>query len=299
MTEPRALSFMYNGAPIGFRCREVDYASGVWDVYWYEKNLQGDIVAVYSATGTKLISYEYDAWGNFTTTYHYTGSSTANYNKFTYRGYYYDTDLKMYYLQSRYYDPATCRFISPDDTSYLGANGDLVSFNLYAYCSNDPVNNIDPSGKSIISIATVIIVLLAIVVTAKAIEKGIENEEQIVLDLSLTSSGYKCGVSLLLDFEGENVELYPHIGKYKGYSNGFTYSVGKVGNYDGPNSYKGLFLFSGGGFLLGYDGCFSPLNPIDGAFANSVTFSTSPSIYYGADYYFPAISFNYEEWRFN
>ena len=141
------------GAPIGFKYRGVNYASDVWDVYWYEKNLQGDVVAVYSATGTKLISYEYDAWGNFTTTYHNNGSSSvAKYNKYTYRGYYYDPDLKMYYLQSRYYDPAICRFISPDDTSYLGANGDLVSFNLYAYCSNDPVNFTDPTGHSILTV---------------------------------------------------------------------------------------------------------------------------------------------------
>ena len=53
----------------------------------------------------------------------------------------------MYYLQSRYYDPAICRFISPDDISYLGANGDLTSYNLYAYCSNNPVNYTDPTGE--------------------------------------------------------------------------------------------------------------------------------------------------------
>ena len=62
----------------------------------------------------------------------------------------------MYYLQSRYYDPNTCRFISPDSVSYLGANGDLTSYNLYAYCSNNPVSFVDPSGHAIESIWDII-----------------------------------------------------------------------------------------------------------------------------------------------
>ena len=52
-------------------------ASGVWDIYWYEKNLFGDIVAVYDHSGTKLITYTYDAWGNFITEYYNNGASTT------------------------------------------------------------------------------------------------------------------------------------------------------------------------------------------------------------------------------
>ena len=120
----------------------------MFECYWYEKNLQGDVVAVYNSQGTKLASYRYTAYGDVYTTYYNGGSSTgAAKNPFKYRGYYYDSDLQLYYLRSRYYDPRTCRFISPDDVSYLGANGDLLSYNLYAYCSNDPVNYVDPSGR--------------------------------------------------------------------------------------------------------------------------------------------------------
>ncbi|MBQ4072058.1 MAG: RHS repeat-associated core domain-containing protein, partial [Clostridia bacterium] len=72
-------------------------------------------------------------------------------NSILYRGYYFDRDLGLYYLISRYYDPNTGRFISPDDLSYLGANGDLSSYNLYAYCSNNPIMYVDPTGHSIIS----------------------------------------------------------------------------------------------------------------------------------------------------
>jgi hypothetical protein len=55
----------------------------------------------------------------------------------------------MYYLQTRYYDANICRFINADSVSFLGANGDLNSYNLYAYCSNDPVNYTDPTGHAI------------------------------------------------------------------------------------------------------------------------------------------------------
>ena len=53
----------------------------------------------------------------------------------------------FYYLQSRYYDPELGRFINADDTAYLGADGTLLSNNLFAYCGNNPVNKIDKTGN--------------------------------------------------------------------------------------------------------------------------------------------------------
>ncbi len=139
--------FLYDayGSVIGMQYRNSTYDSGEWDTYYYEKNLQGDVIAVYSSSGTKVISYRYNAWGlcSYTST-----TSTARYNPFRYRSYYYDTDLQMYYLATRYYEPNTCRFITMDDPYYLGANGDLVSYNLFAYCSNNPVMYVDPTGHS-------------------------------------------------------------------------------------------------------------------------------------------------------
>ena len=155
-----------SGSPIGMQYRQNTDAAGVFECYWYEKNLQGDVVAVYNSQGTKLASYRYTAYGDVYTTYYNGGSSTgAAKNPFKYRGYYYDSDLQLYYLRSRYYDPRTCRFISPDDISYLGANGDLLSYNLYAYCSNDPVNYVDPSGH-FVELAAVAISATAIAALA-------------------------------------------------------------------------------------------------------------------------------------
>ena len=61
-------------------------AEGTFYTYLFEKNLQGDIIAVYNTSGTKLISYYYDAWGNFVkTTHNISGTNVgAQYNPFTY-----------------------------------------------------------------------------------------------------------------------------------------------------------------------------------------------------------------------
>ena len=67
-------------------------------------------------------------------------------NPFRYRGYYWDSETGFYYLQSRYYDPAIGRFINADDVDYLGAGSNLTSYNLFAYCGNNPVMGYDPTG---------------------------------------------------------------------------------------------------------------------------------------------------------
>ena len=125
--------------------------SGTATQYFFGKNAQGDVICIYDANGTTVARYYYDAWGACTIAYDNTSIGIANINPIRYRSYYYDTETGWYYLQSRYYDPAVGRFISPDDPSLLGANGDLLSYNLYAYCSNNPVNYSDPSGCLAIS----------------------------------------------------------------------------------------------------------------------------------------------------
>ena len=158
-TDTTIVVYIYdaNGSPIGFKYRDNTYASDAWDVYWYGKNLQGDIVSIYNSTGAKLVSYTYTAWGTTTKAYSNNGANTtAVHNNLTYRGYYYDSDLGMYYLQSRYYDPNVCRFINADECAYLGISKDFASYNLYAYCGNNPITRYDPNGKFWFTVAIIL-----------------------------------------------------------------------------------------------------------------------------------------------
>lgn len=118
--------------------------------YVYRKDIQGNICAILDSTGNVVVEYKYDAWGNHAVLNASggdieEGTHIGNMNPFRYRGYYYDTETGLYYLKSRYYDPETGRFISIDGISYLDAET-VNGLNLYAYCLNNPVMNVDPDG---------------------------------------------------------------------------------------------------------------------------------------------------------
>ena len=90
-------------------------------------------------------------------------------NPFRYRSYYFDIETDLYYLNSRYYDPEIGRFINADDITVLDiTNIALNGLNLYAYCLNNPVNEVDESGYILGTILALIIsaVVLAVVNTA-------------------------------------------------------------------------------------------------------------------------------------
>ncbi len=70
----------------------------------------------------------------------------ATINPFRYRGYYYDAEIQMYYLQSRYYNPVVGRFVNVDEATYIGLTNMICSYNLYTYCNNNPVMGTDVSG---------------------------------------------------------------------------------------------------------------------------------------------------------
>lgn len=145
------------------------------ELYYYLVNAQGDVAAILDSSGKIAASYDYDAWGNCTV---YDSSakvltdptSIANLNPLRYRGYYYDAETGFYYLQSRYYDPAICRFINADG---LFTDG-FVGSNLFAYCVNDPVNTVDPTGNFAIT-ATVALITFGIALAATALAVGISS----------------------------------------------------------------------------------------------------------------------------
>ncbi len=119
-------------------------------LYYVQKNFQGDIVALVDRDGNVVAKYVYDAWGN-TRVYTANGIldasslSIGNINPFRYRGYYYDKETGLYYLQTRYYDPQIGRFLNADSVDYIAP--DIIGgLNLYAYCNNNPVMYSDPDG---------------------------------------------------------------------------------------------------------------------------------------------------------
>ncbi len=112
--------------------------------YYYVYNGQGDVIGILDSSGNRVVTYTYDSWGSPLSVTGSLASTVGQKNPIRYRGYYYDTETGLYYLQSRYYDPVVGRFLNAD--GLLGANGDLMSYNLYAYCSNNPVNLSDPTG---------------------------------------------------------------------------------------------------------------------------------------------------------
>ena len=119
--------------------------------YYYTHNSRGDIVGIYNGAGQFRAHYEYDAWGNVLSVTDENGNAITsathigNLNPFRYRGYYYDTESGFYYLMSRYYDPVIHRFVNAD--GYFQSGGEVLDANMSAYCRNNPILFVDPTGQ--------------------------------------------------------------------------------------------------------------------------------------------------------
>ena len=123
-------------------------------LYYYVLNAQGDVIALADQNGNLIAKYSYDPWGKLlsVTPNGWLDEQNAYYlevaeaNPLRYRGYYYDSETGFYYLQSRYYDPEIGRFINADSYASTDATG-LLSTNMFAYCENNPVMRVDPTGE--------------------------------------------------------------------------------------------------------------------------------------------------------
>ena len=160
-TTAQTLDFAYDasGLPMSVTCNG--------ETYYYVTNLQGDVTDILDDAGTALVTYTYDAWGNILTTTGSLASTLGIANPLCYRSYVYDAETGLYYLQSRYYNPEIGRFISAD--SQLSTD-DVIGLNLFAYCGNNPVNRVDPTGKDwwhwVVAAGIVAAAAAAVVLTA-------------------------------------------------------------------------------------------------------------------------------------
>ena len=165
---------------------------------YFAYNAQGDVIGLYGYNGTLYATYDYDAWGNCTVTplvadtagHAVTDANhIAHINPFRYRGYYYDTETGLYYLQSRYYDPETGRFINADGVSLLQYGlENLTQYNMFTYCFNNPVMYYDPTGE--FPILAGIIGLAIVTYVAIAARDGMNNKESNLNAQQSFSGGY-------------------------------------------------------------------------------------------------------------
>lgn len=134
--EGYTFNFTYDasGTPLSFRMDGT--------LFYYETNLQGDVVGITDTSGNSVVRYAYDAWGNVQII---TNHQIAMLNPLLYRGYVYDWETGLYYLQSRYYNPDWGRFINADAFAATGQG--LIGNNMFTYCGNNSVNNCDPLGN--------------------------------------------------------------------------------------------------------------------------------------------------------
>ena len=150
----KIMIFSYDAQGRPFAVKYSTNNGGSYITYFYALNQQGDVVKIFRSlpsrdsngnlnglTEAVYATYTYDAWDNILSQ----SGSMASTNPLRYRGYYYDSETGFYYLQSRYYDPATRRFINADVYSSTDSS-DAISCNMFAYCGNNPTSRSDETG---------------------------------------------------------------------------------------------------------------------------------------------------------
>lgn len=124
--------------------------------YYYVKNLQNDIIGILDSNFNLIVNYQYDSWGNILSITDNVGNVIVDtshigiINPYRYRSYYYDKETNLYYLNNRYYSLLLKRFLNADNI--IGANQDVMSYNLYAYCGNNPIMYLDSEGYGLFGV---------------------------------------------------------------------------------------------------------------------------------------------------
>ena len=169
----RMINYVYNGGTAESMVLSTLTDSGyTTSRYYLVYDVHGNVSRLLNPDCTLRATYHYDSWGKCTVfdgegnrlDYATNPNHIAFINPFRYRGYYYDDETGLYYLQTRYYDPDTGRFVSPDTPDYLDAET-TGGLNLYAYCLNDPINYYDPTGHFLLGVLLVVIGVCVVATT--------------------------------------------------------------------------------------------------------------------------------------
>ncbi|MBO7319994.1 MAG: RHS repeat-associated core domain-containing protein [Clostridia bacterium] len=162
-TGSNVIPFYYdaNGTRIAFKYNGT--------MYYYVYNLQGDVTHILDASKNIVGTYQYDAWGKILNLSSLTAIAQAN--PFRYRGYYYDNESGLYYLNSRYYNAEWGRFINAD--GYITTGQGLTSYNMFVYCGNNPIMYADYTGEFYVAMK-----LTQVMVNLSTDIREIKNEVQ-------------------------------------------------------------------------------------------------------------------------
>ena len=124
------------------------------DYFFYRYDVRGSVTNIVDGEGAVVKSYDYDEFGVTTST------GDGFHNEVTFTGSVADAS-GLLYMNARYYNPATARFLSQD--TYTGSAFVPWTQHLYAYCNNNPVNMVDPTGHNPLLIALLIAIATAAV----------------------------------------------------------------------------------------------------------------------------------------
>lgn len=144
--------YLYNGNGdlVGFEYSYIDENNQLQSKQvYYEKDYVGNVIAILDDKGNEIVTYEYDTWGNILDyTIQQGGEIPYQLNNIGYKQYYKDKETGFYYLQSRYYDTITHRFLNADETGMLFAGtSEMFEDNLFIYCNGNPINAVDCDGR--------------------------------------------------------------------------------------------------------------------------------------------------------
>ena len=210
--------------------------------YFYVYNLQGDVTHIVDTDGNVVATYEYDPYGKILNLDSLTAIGKVN--PFRYRGYYYDSESNLYYLNSRYYNPEIGRFINADDHSLVtatpGANTDK---NLFTYCDNNPIVRADDEGDiwhvliggALGAVSGVVSTLASNCLLGKTWSEGLGMAAftgAVSGALASTGAGTVClfAVNMALGIIEETADQYS---KNDGFHNLDTYSIARKGVIEG------------------------------------------------------------------